>query len=141
MNWLLITDYWWRMTDHWRRLQTLRHRILYRKLSFLMVNYFMIFFLSIDFSDCLESSKFFIENIFLVEKKSRWKIVSDSKNDTSPKPYTYRTFLIFFLPPFYFPFSSYFPLIKNGTYLGLTWDLLGRYLWLLYKEDFWDVVI
>ena len=45
------TDCWW--TDYWRRLQTLRYRILYRKLSFLMVNYFMIFFLSIDFSDCL----------------------------------------------------------------------------------------
>ena len=65
------------ITDYWRRLQTLRYRILYRTISFLMVNYLMIFFLSIDFSDCLESSKFFIENIFLVEKKSRWKIVSE----------------------------------------------------------------
>ena len=27
-----------------------------------------------------------------------------------------------------FPFVFHYYLIKNGTYLGLTWDLLGTYL-------------
>ena len=29
-------------------------------------------------------------------------------------------------PHFCFPFSSVLPLSKNGTYLGLTWEVLGR---------------